>query len=69
MDAPDFLMDWVIDKLGLSLTAGLMAAALGLVIFGLLALTPLYTWQTAVGCGLGTGFGTWLGNVIARVLF
>ena len=63
------LKELMIDNLGLSLTAGIMAAALGLVVFGLLALTPLYTWQTAVGCGLGTGFGAWLGNVIARVLF
>jgi hypothetical protein len=60
-------MDWMIDHLGPSLTAGILSAALGLMIFGLLALTPLCTWQTAVGCGLGTGLGTWLGNVIARV--
>jgi hypothetical protein len=59
-------MDWMIDHLGPSLTAGILAAALGLVIFGLLALTPLYSWQTAVVYGLRTGFGTWLGNVIAR---
>ena len=61
-------MDWMIDHLGPSLTAGILAAALCLVIFGLLALlTPLYTWKTAVGYGLGTGLGTWIGNVIARV--
>ena len=64
--ATPLLMDWTIDHVGPSLWAGLLAAVLGLVMFGALALTQPLTFGTAVGCGLGTGFGTWLGNVIGR---
>jgi len=62
-------MDWMIEHLGPSLTAGILAFGLALTIFGLLALTPWWSVATSIGCAIGTGFGTWLGNVIARAMF
>lgn len=53
-------MEWMIKRLGLAMTMGLLAAAVGCVIFGLLAMTPFFPWHLAASGALGCGVGTWL---------